>query len=63
MRDGNAKQDTSERPSARRKRLERERMRDAGFVWCQAWVHADDLAKVRKNVKRLRAARMDDDEG
>lgn len=62
MRDGNAKQDTSDRGSARRKRAERDRMREAGFIWMVAWVHADDLAKVRKNVKRLRAARMDDDE-
>jgi SPX domain protein involved in polyphosphate accumulation len=57
MRDGNSKQDTSDRGSATRKRRERDRMRDEGFKLVQYWVHADDVARVKKLAMRLRVAR------
>lgn len=62
MRDGNAKFDLSERRSAERKRAERDRMRDAGFKVVQFWVHADDQARVKKLVTKLRAARGEGEE-
>jgi hypothetical protein len=62
MEDGNAKVNMSERRAASRKRDERDRMRGAGFKLVQVWVHEEDFAKVGRLVKKLRAARMGDDE-
>ena len=38
---------------AERKRDERERMRDAGFVLRQFWVHPQDWPRVQKYLTRL----------
>jgi hypothetical protein len=62
MRDGNSKLDTSDRGNARRKRAERDRMRDQGFKLVQYWVHADDVARVKKLAGRLRAARTGEED-
>jgi hypothetical protein len=62
MRDGNAPFDQSERKDALRKNKQRARMRDAGFVQMTTWVHAEDMAKVKKQIARLKARRMDDEE-
>lgn len=58
MRDGNAKTHTSDRGDANRKRNERDRMRDEGFVLVQHWVHKGDLARARKYLKRMKDARL-----
>jgi hypothetical protein len=62
MQDGNAKVNVSDRRSATRKRAERDRMRDAGFKLVQVWVHEDDCAKVKRQVLKLRSARIGDEE-
>jgi hypothetical protein len=38
---------------AERKRDERERMRDAGFVLRQFWVHPQDWPRVQRYLTRL----------
>jgi hypothetical protein len=40
--------------AAQRKRDERERMRKAGFVLRQFWVHPKDWPRVTKFLERLR---------
>ena len=58
MRDGNAKHHTSDRKDANRKRNERDRMRDDGFVLVHHWVHKDDLKNARKYLGRMKDARL-----
>ena len=63
MRDGNhSKLELSDRGSAKRKRAERDRMRDAGFKVMQFWVHYEDSAKVKRLVLKLRTARIDSED-
>lgn len=63
MEDGNAKVNMSERRAAMRKRIERDRMRDAGFKLVQVWVHDGDCVRVKRLVLKLRSARLGDEEG
>lgn len=64
MQDGNSPTtDLSERKAALRTRAERERMRDAGFIWLQAWVHAEDAPALRKRIVKLKAKRIAEEEG
>lgn len=57
MQDGNAKVNVSERRAAARKRAERDRMREAGFVLYQGWVHQEDRDRVKRLVSKLRRQR------
>ncbi len=43
--------------AAQRKADERARMRAAGFVLVQSWVHKADVEQVRKYVERKRRRR------
>lgn len=43
--------------SAEWKRIERERMREAGFVLVQVWAHEDDRAEVVRYAARKREQR------
>lgn len=45
------------RSAAQRKRDERERMRDRGFVLRQFWVHPKDWPRVQKYLERVRRLR------
>lgn len=44
---------------AERKQAERDRMRKAGFVLQQYWVHPDDRARVRNYIERLNKGRKE----
>ena len=48
---------TARRSAAERKRDERERMRAAGFVLRQFWVHPKDWERVSKYLDRVRHQR------
>lgn len=39
---------------AERKRQERARMREKGFVMVAEWVHQDDVERARKYLRRIR---------
>ncbi len=39
------------------------RMRSAGYLQLQVWVHADDKEKIRRYAVDLRGARLDKDAG
>lgn len=41
------------RDAAERKRDERERMRDRGFVLKQFWVHPSDWERVKAHLEKL----------
>jgi hypothetical protein len=43
--------------SAEKMRALRDRMRKAGFVLLQSWVHPDDMARVKAFIERLRRRR------
>jgi len=43
--------------AAERKRDERKRMRKAGFVLRQFWVHPKDWARVAKYLQRIKRSR------
>lgn len=62
MREGNSQRDMSDRRDANRKRMERERMREDGFVWFQTWVHQDDMSRVKRLTKKLRSARQESED-
>ena len=53
------KQDEQRQYNALKKREERERMRDDGFILRQLWVHPKDWAYVKKLVSALRISRED----
>ncbi len=44
--------------AAQRKRDERERMRERGFVLRQIWVHPKDYPRVQKYLARIFKARV-----
>lgn len=47
------------RTAAQRKAAERERMREAGYVLRQFWVHPQDWPRVQAYLKRVNKARSD----
>lgn len=48
----------AETPAKLRKEAERKRMRERGFKRFEAWVHPEDLKRVRKLIERLNRKRQ-----
>jgi hypothetical protein len=49
--------DAAMKDAAERKRDERKRMRKAGFVLRQFWIHPKDWARVAKYLRRIKGHR------